>query len=77
MNTDLASKLDLLVRDLYIRLENIKNLVRSGEDVPAYDKIKGAISKCLVIHDLLKEETDVPLVSDGLQHEHNDTPDGT
>lgn len=66
MNTNLASKLDLLVRDLYIRLESIKNLVRSGEDVPAYDKIKGALSKCLEIHNLLKDESDVPLASESV-----------
>lgn len=70
---DHLGKLDQLVRDLYIRLDNIKNLIRNGEDVPAYDKIKGAMAKCLELHNLLKENSNVTLVdnsiSDGHQHE--------
>ena len=67
-------QIDLMVRDLYFRLENIKNLTREAKYVLAYDKLKGAMAKCWEIHDSLKGHGDV--ANESLQDRHSDPADG-
>ena len=58
MTDETSSKLCLGLRDLYCRLESIKNLIYNGKIVEAHDKIKGASAKCVELYKIVEEKPD-------------------